>query len=48
MASRLVEGGVPGILNFAPTVVKVPPHATVRQVDLATELQILSFYLRTN
>ncbi len=47
VASRLVEGGVPGILNFAPTVVKVPPGVTVRQVDLATELQILSFYLQT-
>lgn len=47
VANRLVEAGVPGILNFAPTVVKVPPLATVRQVDLSTELQILAFYLRT-
>ena len=48
VATRLVQGGVAGILNFAPTVLKVPTHATVRQVDLATELQILSFYLRTS
>ncbi len=45
VADRLIAAGIPGILNFAPTVIRVPPGATVRQVDLATELQILAFYL---
>jgi redox-sensing transcriptional repressor len=44
VADRLVAAGVASILNFAPTVVVVPPEVSVRKVDLATELQILSFY----
>ena len=44
VTDRLVEAGVESILNFAPAVVSVPPNVSVRKVDLATELQILSFY----
>lgn len=44
MAERLVAAGVRSILSFAPTYLTVPEHVTVRRVDLATELQILSFY----
>jgi len=33
------------ILNFAPVVLKVPPHVTVRNVDFVQELAVLSFYL---
>ena len=44
VADRLVEAGVTSILNFAPAVVTVPPEASLRKVDLALELQILSFY----
>ena len=44
VADRLVASGVASILNFAPAVVVVPPEVSVRKVDLATELQILSFY----
>lgn len=44
VADRLVAAGVPSILNFAPTVLSVPPEASLRKVDLALELQILSFY----
>ncbi len=44
VADRLVAAGVSAILNFAPTVVVVPPEVSLRKVDLATELQILSFY----
>ena len=32
------------IFNFAPVVLSVPPHVSVRKVDLSIELQILSFY----
>lgn len=42
---RLVAGGVQCILNFAPVVLQVPPHIEVRKVDLAIELQILSFHV---
>jgi redox-sensing transcriptional repressor len=44
VADRLVAAGVRSILNFAPAVLSVPAHVPVRKVDLATELQILSFY----
>jgi len=44
VADRLVEAGVGSILNFAPAVLTVPPHVLLRKVDLAIELQILSFY----
>jgi redox-sensing transcriptional repressor len=44
VADRLIDAGVKSILNFAPTVVNVPPDVNVRKVDPSTELQILSFY----
>ena len=44
VADRLVAAGVQSILNFAPTVVAVPDDVSLRKVDLAMELQILSFY----
>jgi redox-sensing transcriptional repressor len=44
VADRLVAAGVGSILNFAPAVVVVPDEVSMRKVDLATELQILSFY----
>ena len=44
VATLLIESGVPAILNFAPAVLSVGPETQLRQVDLATELQILGFY----
>jgi redox-sensing transcriptional repressor len=44
VADRLVAAGVTSILNFAPAVLTVPSEASLRKVDLALELQILSFY----
>jgi redox-sensing transcriptional repressor len=43
-ADRLVKVGVTSILNFAPVVLSVPAGVTVRKVDLAVELQILSYH----
>ncbi|MEP6852890.1 MAG: redox-sensing transcriptional repressor Rex [bacterium] len=44
VADRLAAAGVTAILNFAPTVLAVPDTVDVRKVDLAAELQILSFH----
>jgi redox-sensing transcriptional repressor len=44
VADRMIEAGVSSILNFAPTIVSVPDEVSLRKVDLAVELQILSFY----
>jgi redox-sensing transcriptional repressor len=44
VADQLVAAGVRSILNFAPCVLTVPEGVDVRKVDLAIELQILSFH----
>jgi redox-sensing transcriptional repressor len=44
VCDRVVAAGVTSILNFAPVVLNVPPHVDLRKVDLAAELQILSFH----
>jgi len=43
-ADALVDAGVTSILNFAPTVISAPHGISVRKVDLAVELQILSYH----
>ena len=43
-ADLLVAAGVTSILNFAPVLLAVHSSVTVRKVDLAVELQILSYY----
>lgn len=45
LLDRLVSSGVKAILNFAPVRLDVPADVMVRQVDLAVELQVLSFHL---
>jgi len=43
-ADALVAAGVTSLLNFAPAVISAPHGISVRKVDLAVELQILSYY----
>lgn len=42
-ADMLVQAGVTSILNFAPVVLSVPAGVSLRKVDLALELQVLSY-----
>ncbi|KLL10100.1 MULTISPECIES: redox-sensing transcriptional repressor Rex [Protofrankia] len=44
VCDRLVSAGITSILNFAPIALSVPVGVDVRKVDLAVELQILSFH----
>lgn len=44
VADAMVAAGIRSILNFAPTTLVVPPEVSVRKVDLAIELQILTYY----
>ncbi len=44
VADRLSAAGVTSILNFAPAVISVDGATLLRKVDLALEMQILSFY----
>jgi redox-sensing transcriptional repressor len=43
VADRLAGAGVQGILNFAPTAVRVAPEVSLSLVDLAAHLEQLSF-----
>jgi len=44
VADALVAAGIRSILNFAPAPLVVPDGVSVRKVDLAVEMQILTYY----
>jgi redox-sensing transcriptional repressor len=44
VADAMVDAGIRSILNFAPVALAVPEGVSVRKVDLAVELQILTYY----
>ncbi len=43
VAARMVAAGISGVLNFAPTTLRLPAGVAVVNVDLASELQMLAF-----
>ena len=43
IADQLVKAEVQAILNFAPVVLNVPPEIELRSVDLAVNLEVLTF-----
>lgn len=45
VANQLVNAGITGILNFAPTILKVPPNVFVRNVSFLQELAVLSYHV---
>ena len=47
LAARLVASNVNGILNFAPTTLRLPGTIAVANVDLASELQRLAFTVQS-
>ncbi len=47
VANRLIECGVAGILNFAPIVLAVPEDVIVNDVNLAIELENLSYFIQS-
>lgn len=46
VTNQLVADGIQGILNFAPIVLQVPEGVVVNNVDLAIELENLSYFIR--
>ena len=46
IADRLVKAGVRALLNFAPVTLAVPPGVTVTDVNMALELEALSYALQ--
>ncbi|ABZ83302.1 redox-sensing transcriptional repressor rex [Heliomicrobium modesticaldum Ice1] len=45
VAEALIAAGITAIINFAPTVLNVPPEVKVRNIDLTVNLEVLSFNL---
>lgn len=48
VAQKLANGGVEGILNFAPSTLKLSPSIAVVNVDLGGELQRLAFAVQNH
>jgi redox-sensing transcriptional repressor len=48
VCDRLVAAGVRCILSFSPVLLEVPGHVEIRRVDLAVEMQLLSFSMSRN
>src|SRR5262245_38662847 len=47
VANTLVQAGITGILNFSPIVLSVPEEVIVNNVNLAIELENLSYFIQT-
>ena len=45
VSNEMIKAGIKAILNFAPTVISVPPNIELRNVDLAVNLEILTYNL---
>lgn len=45
VVDRVVKAGIRAILNFAPAQIVVPPHVSLKSVNMAMELEGLSFAL---
>lgn len=48
VADTMVDTKIQGILNFAPVVLTVPEEIETRNVDLAVNLEVLSFNIESN
>jgi redox-sensing transcriptional repressor len=48
VTENLMETGVRAILNFAPTILRVPDYVFVRNVSFVQELAVLSYHLSTD
>jgi redox-sensing transcriptional repressor len=46
VTNHLVKCGIAGILNFSPIVLQVPEEVTVNNVNLAIELENLSYFIQ--
>ena len=45
VTNELVEAGIQAILNFSPLILQVPNHVVVNNVNLAIELENLSYFI---
>jgi redox-sensing transcriptional repressor len=45
VTNQLVDAGIQAILNFSPLILQVPPHVVVNNVNLAIELENLTYFI---
>jgi redox-sensing transcriptional repressor len=45
VTNQLVEAGIQAILNFSPLILQVPTHVVVNNVNLAIELENLTYFI---
>jgi redox-sensing transcriptional repressor len=45
VADQMVAGGVQALLNYAPVILKVPAHVTIREIDPVSAMQSMTYYL---
>jgi redox-sensing transcriptional repressor len=45
VANQLVTAGIQAILNFSPLILQVPDNVVVNNVNLAIELENLSYFI---
>ena len=46
VTNQLVDAGIMAVLNFAPIILQVPDRVVVNNVDLAIELENLSYFIQ--
>ena len=46
VANQVIQAGIAGILNFSPIVLDVPEDVMVNNVNLAIELENLSYFIQ--
>lgn len=46
VANQLVDAGISGILNFSPSILSLPDNVMVKNVNLAIELEHLSYFVQ--
>ncbi|MBV8970341.1 MAG: redox-sensing transcriptional repressor Rex, partial [Verrucomicrobia bacterium] len=45
VTNQLVDAGIQAILNFSPLILQVPPNVVINNVNLAIELENLSYFI---
>ncbi|MCD6346101.1 MAG: redox-sensing transcriptional repressor Rex [Bacteroidales bacterium] len=45
VCNNLIESGITGILNFAPTILKAPDHILINHINLSIEIEAIIYYL---
>ena len=48
VTEQMIDAGIRAILNFAPTILRVPDDVVVRNVSFVQELAVLSYHLSTD